>query len=139
MQVRFDGVLGFPGGLLDSTAEEPVKGLVRELAEELGLAESACSFTQSDHLVTHVCHQRQLVTHFYMKEISEQTYDDIERGVLNAHDWGEEVVIVSIIIIQQISFIRIKVLTLLFYYRIVTLTFGLSCRQWEFYECRCLR
>ena len=36
MQMRFDGVLGFPGGLLEK-GEDPVNGLNREMEEEIGL------------------------------------------------------------------------------------------------------
>lgn len=36
MQMRFDGTLGFPGGLIDP-GEDVLTGLNRELTEELGL------------------------------------------------------------------------------------------------------
>ena len=36
MQLRFDGVFGFPGGLVDK-GENPVEGLNREMQEEIGL------------------------------------------------------------------------------------------------------
>ncbi|PVD24211.1 hypothetical protein C0Q70_14681 [Pomacea canaliculata] len=36
MQVRFDGLFGFPGGLVEPE-ENPVDGLNREMAEEIGL------------------------------------------------------------------------------------------------------
>ena len=36
MQMRFDGVLGFPGGMMDK-GEDPVLALNREMAEEIGL------------------------------------------------------------------------------------------------------
>ena len=36
MQLRFDGKLGFPGGLINEN-EIPVDGLNRELNEEIGL------------------------------------------------------------------------------------------------------
>ena len=38
MQLRFDGTLGFPGGLIEK-GELPVIGLNRELTEEIGLEE----------------------------------------------------------------------------------------------------
>ena len=36
LQLRFDGLLGFPGGLVDP-GENVVKGLNRELQEEINL------------------------------------------------------------------------------------------------------
>ena len=36
MQMRFDGTLGFPGGLVEK-GEDPVIGLNREMEEEIGL------------------------------------------------------------------------------------------------------
>ena len=36
LQMRFDGLIGFPGGLVDA-GEDVVTGLNRELEEELGL------------------------------------------------------------------------------------------------------
>lgn len=36
MQLRFDGKLGFPGGLINES-EVPVDGLNRELTEEIAL------------------------------------------------------------------------------------------------------
>jgi U8 snoRNA-decapping enzyme len=41
MQMRFDGVLGFPGGLIEK-GEDPVVGLNREMEEEIGLV--TCCF-----------------------------------------------------------------------------------------------
>lgn len=41
MQVRFDGTIGFPGGLIDP-GEDVVTGLNRELKEELGLGPGDC-------------------------------------------------------------------------------------------------
>ena len=37
MQMRFDGMIGFPGGILDNKLEEVHEGLNRELREEMNL------------------------------------------------------------------------------------------------------
>ena len=47
MQARFDGLFGFPGGMIDkSPDEEPVTGLNRELEEEINLDLNKYSLTQ---------------------------------------------------------------------------------------------
>ncbi|KAF5903470.1 U8 snoRNA-decapping enzyme-like [Clarias magur] len=38
MQMRFDGLLGFPGGLVKPSEESLEAGLSRELKEEMGVA-----------------------------------------------------------------------------------------------------
>ena len=91
MQVRFDGALGFPGGLLDDTDENPVEGLNRELVEEMGVSGDTCVVQETDYLISEINHHRQLVTHFYVKEVTLDKYELIESGVRNAHEWGEEV------------------------------------------------
>ena len=49
MQMRFDGTLGFPGGLVDA-GEDPVQGLNREMHEEIGLQVGFNPFT-SDYIL----------------------------------------------------------------------------------------
>ena len=47
MQARFDGCLGFPGGLLDKDeTEEVFEALNRELQEEIGLDLNLLKFVQ---------------------------------------------------------------------------------------------
>ena len=38
MQLRHDGMIGFPGGYVDEKEESIVAGLNRELHEEIGLS-----------------------------------------------------------------------------------------------------
>merc|ERR1712212_250538 len=47
MQVRFDGLLGFPGGLVDE-GESVEEGLNRELVEEINLDLDEVKVTESD-------------------------------------------------------------------------------------------
>ena len=91
MQMRFDGLLGFPGGLLDSREEAPVDGLNRELQEEIGLDLSTHRVRQEDHLVSHINHEKQFVAHFYTKEVNMEEFRKIETQSQNAQDWGGEV------------------------------------------------
>ena len=44
LQMRFDGLIGFPGGLIDP-GEDAVTGLNRELEEEIGL--DTCKFVDT--------------------------------------------------------------------------------------------
>ncbi|KAG1961931.1 U8 snoRNA-decapping enzyme [Pimephales promelas] len=67
MQMRFDGLLGFPGGLVNPNKETLEAGLSRELHEEL-------------------------ITHFYIKKMTEPELKEIERAaVTTATDHGLEV------------------------------------------------
>ena len=55
MQVRFDGTLGFPGGIVDHGSEESLEQtLSREFFEEVG---SRLTFTEEDHVITHFSEQ----------------------------------------------------------------------------------
>jgi len=89
--MRFDGYIGFPGGFIDSTDETIVDGLNRELVEEINLDTYKHVVDQNDHVMSCVCSHKQLVTHFYALEVNRTEFEDIERRVLAAHDWGGEV------------------------------------------------
>uniref|UniRef100_A0A3B4XB45 U8 snoRNA-decapping enzyme n=1 Tax=Seriola lalandi dorsalis TaxID=1841481 RepID=A0A3B4XB45_SERLL len=74
MQMRFDGLLGFPGGLVNPAEETLEAGLSRELSEELGVA---LPMSVEDHVVS--CHapasspsSSRLITHFYVKKMEEE-------------------------------------------------------------------
>ncbi|KAL2103946.1 hypothetical protein ACEWY4_000814 [Coilia grayii] len=90
MQMRFDGLLGFPGGLVDPSAESLEAGLSRELKEELGVA---VPVSPEDHVVS--CHAPScptLITHFYVKKMEESEIKEVERAAVTmATDHGLEV------------------------------------------------
>ncbi|XP_047453409.1 U8 snoRNA-decapping enzyme [Mugil cephalus] len=95
MQMRFDGLLGFPGGLVDQSKETLEAGLSRELSEELGLA---IPVTEED--LVESCFapaspfQRSpnLILHFYVKKIEEELVNEVERvAASTAADHGQEV------------------------------------------------
>lgn len=94
MQMRFDGAIGFPGGLLDGVKdgqEDPVSGLNRELEEEAALDTNRFAIKQTDHVFTHVNQKKRLVLHFYAKEVTKEEFSQIEQAVMTAADWGIEV------------------------------------------------
>uniref|UniRef100_A0A8C9FJD4 U8 snoRNA-decapping enzyme n=1 Tax=Pavo cristatus TaxID=9049 RepID=A0A8C9FJD4_PAVCR len=92
MQLRFDGLFGFPGGLVDPRKESLEEGLLRELREELGAA--------AGEIRLRPCHHRGarawpgsgrraksgsgsdvgLVTHFYVRRLRLEELVEIERG-----------------------------------------------------------
>ncbi|XP_019896794.1 U8 snoRNA-decapping enzyme isoform X2 [Esox lucius] len=91
MQMRFDGLLGFPGGLVDPSVETLEEGLSRELWEELGFS---LSVSLEDHVTS--CHTPsslpQLVTHFYARKMEEREIREVERAAATtATDHGHEV------------------------------------------------
>lgn len=92
--MRFDGFIGFPGGFIDPTDKTIVDGLNRELVEEIHFDLDKHRLMQDHHVMSCVCSHKKLVTHFYAVEVTSAQYEDIEKRVLAAHDWGAEVRIV---------------------------------------------
>ncbi|XP_051907776.1 U8 snoRNA-decapping enzyme isoform X2 [Hippocampus zosterae] len=94
MQMRFDGLLGFPGGFVDQSQESLEAGLCRELQEELGVA---LSISEDDHVDarhapgTAPC-SPSLITHFYVKKLTEEQIKEVEQASAStARDHGQEV------------------------------------------------
>uniref|UniRef100_A0A3B4ZUD7 U8 snoRNA-decapping enzyme n=1 Tax=Stegastes partitus TaxID=144197 RepID=A0A3B4ZUD7_9TELE len=99
MQMRFDGLLGFPGGLVNPSEETLEAGLSRELSEEVGVA---LPINVEDHVES--CYapatsssssassSRRLITHFYVKKMEEEQIREVERAAAStATDHGQEV------------------------------------------------
>ncbi|MED6237999.1 hypothetical protein ATANTOWER_003496 [Ataeniobius toweri] len=98
MQMRFDGLLGFPGGLVDPLEETLEEGLTRELLEELGVAVpvSVEDYVESrfapSHPPTSSSSSSPLILHFYVKKIEEEQIREIEKAAAStAADHGLEV------------------------------------------------
>merc|ERR1712210_208923 len=92
MQLRFDGALGFPGGLIDP-GEAIVDGLNRECIEEIGLDPK--HFVTDEDLVfsaftTKSPRWPRLELHAFAKEVSNQEFQRIEQNVFKAKDFGDE-------------------------------------------------
>ncbi|XP_067384015.1 U8 snoRNA-decapping enzyme isoform X2 [Channa argus] len=94
MQMRFDGLLGFPGGLVNPSKETLEAGLSRELSEELGVAIpiSAENHMESCHAPASSPSSSHLITHFYVKKMEEEQIMEVERAAAStAADHGLEV------------------------------------------------
>lgn len=90
MQMRFDGLLGFPGGLVDK-GEDPVTGLNREMLEEIGLDLEQYAFNDGEHAISFLHEKKKLILHFYIKEVSIEQFRGIEEKCCHAHEYGIEV------------------------------------------------
>ncbi|XP_035229173.1 U8 snoRNA-decapping enzyme-like isoform X2 [Stegodyphus dumicola] len=88
MQLRFDGCIGFPGGIIEE-GTNIVKGLNRELEEEINL-NSKYFVTDENHLFSHVNIEAKTCFHFYGKEVSKEEFQHIEKNALDARDYGIE-------------------------------------------------
>lgn len=94
MQMRFDGLLGFPGGMVDPSKETLEAGLTRELLEELGLA---LPVSEEDHVevsyapASSSSSSSSLILHFYVKKITEEQIREAELAAVSATDHGKEV------------------------------------------------
>ena len=93
--MRFDGTLGFPGGIADK-GETPEMAVNREMSEELGCSVDGFAVTPSDHLFSKVSHNlrrgKKFCLHSYAKEISMETLQQLEKSSLLGNDYGLEVI-----------------------------------------------
>ncbi|XP_065142129.1 U8 snoRNA-decapping enzyme [Paramisgurnus dabryanus] len=90
MQMRFDGLLGFPGGLVNPSKETLEAGLSRELHEEVGVAIPVGVDNHISSCLAPSCPR--LITHFYIKKMTEAELREIEKAaVATATDHGLEV------------------------------------------------
>ena len=92
MVARFDGALGFPGGIIDPSDLDASDGLNREMLEEIALDLNKHRFVKDDHLFSHVVVSRKLVTHFFAKVMNLNDYQQVESRVATAADWSTEVI-----------------------------------------------
>ncbi|KAI2649832.1 U8 snoRNA-decapping enzyme-like protein [Labeo rohita] len=90
MQMRFDGLLGFPGGLVNPSNETLEAGLSRELHEEVGVAVPVGVDNHVSTCLSSSCPG--LITHFYIKKMAESELKELETAaVAKATDHGLEV------------------------------------------------
>ena len=88
--MRFDGYLGFPGGLIDE-GEDVVVGLNRELVEEMHLDVGKYPVKEEDYVVTHWSPSKKLLLHFYALEVAIEDLKKMEESATQACDYGTEV------------------------------------------------
>lgn len=91
MQMRFDGRLGFPGGFVQLRDESLEDGLNRELVEELGEGAAAFRVGRADHRNARAAPGQHIVTHFYVKRLSQEQLAAVEIAAPRAKDHGLEV------------------------------------------------
>jgi len=97
MQLRFDGLLGFPGGLIDA-GENILEGLNRELREEMALDNEKFPVGKHNWVSAHLRQTQQpdgsfkktQVCHFFAKNLSKEDFYEIEKKQLDADHWGYE-------------------------------------------------
>ncbi|THD20362.1 Nudix (Nucleoside diphosphate linked moiety X)-type motif 16 [Fasciola hepatica] len=90
MQMRFDGCLGFPGGLVDPEDNSIEDGLNREITEEMGASSPALFFSRNDFAFKHLSKSTNYLLYFYVKRVPPEEYGFLERCVLNAREYGKE-------------------------------------------------
>ena len=97
--MRFDGLLGFPGGFIDE-GESLEDGLKREILEELGSNADFVDIHEINHVASHVRSDRPLCVHFYCKEIEMSTFRAIEKSVHEPTDHDLEVKLLLLTVIS---------------------------------------
>ncbi|CAH1782810.1 unnamed protein product [Owenia fusiformis] len=90
MHIRFDGYLGFPGGLIDK-GESVLVGLQREIQEEIGLDPTCFPFANSDHVSSHINYKTKLALHFFAKEVALEEFKMLESNMMTSKEFGVEV------------------------------------------------
>ncbi len=99
MQARFDGMFGFPGGIMDPE-ESVVDGVNREMAEEINLDLTKVSVTEDDFVMAQVMSKPdskhgqtydRIKLFCFAKEVTEAQFVEIERRAMDAEHFGTEV------------------------------------------------
>jgi U8 snoRNA-decapping enzyme len=100
MQVRFDGCIGFPGGMVDEditgisshqAKEKVISAVTRELAEEMNVDFTRHVITKDDYMCTYRHPSKKLFLHFFTFEMSLDSLREIENMALKSMDYGNEV------------------------------------------------
>ncbi|XP_007937786.1 tudor-interacting repair regulator protein [Orycteropus afer afer] len=88
MQMRFDGLLGFPGGFVDRRFWSLEDGLNRVL----GLGLGCLRLTEADYLSSHLTEGPQrVVAHLYARQLTLEQLHAVEISAVHSRDHGLEV------------------------------------------------
>ncbi|XP_062359449.1 tudor-interacting repair regulator protein isoform X3 [Cinclus cinclus] len=88
MQMRFDGLLGFPGGFVDRRYWSLEDGLNRVL----GLGLGCVRLTEADYLCSHLTEgPHRVVAHFYARQLTLEELHTIEISAVHSRDHGMEI------------------------------------------------
>merc|ERR1712059_6774 len=88
MHLRFDGKLGFPGGMIDK-GENVETALNREISEEMG--EGNPILSDQDWTCSYYSPRDTLLLHFYCKEVDKAEFLLIEKRGQTAKEFGVEI------------------------------------------------
>lgn len=90
MQMRFDGLLGFPGGFVDRRFWSLEDGLNRVLG--LGLGLGRLRLTEADYLSSHLTEgPHREVAHLYARQLTLEQLHAVEISAVHSRDHGLEV------------------------------------------------
>ncbi|XP_059485348.1 U8 snoRNA-decapping enzyme-like [Neocloeon triangulifer] len=95
MQMRFDGKLGFTGGIIEEDDGSIEIGIGREMQEEMGVDPGEHPLTKENHVSSQPFDCKSLphikTLHFYALQVSEEAISRIEENARKAIHYGEEV------------------------------------------------
>lgn len=87
--LRFDGYLGFAGGLVDP-GETPAQAVNREMHEELNVDTSRFNVSEADHLISFANAAKRFACHFYALQLTLEELLTIEKGAIGSLEYGHE-------------------------------------------------
>lgn len=91
MLLRFDGYLGFPGGLIN-TGEDLVKAINRTMVTVMNLDSTIHSIVADDYLISHWSKKNKSLEHCYKLKVTMNQLAKIEICSLHAKNYGIEVI-----------------------------------------------
>lgn len=90
LQLRYDGLLGFPGGIVDediTSLESIIDALQRELEEEINYSDP---IDVQHYIYSYFCPKKRIISHFFAKEISLTEAHQLEQTYSRARDFPIE-------------------------------------------------